>query len=284
MKKYVNAALMRTTGYMLQKPASQRRIRMRIRPGDRLLEAPTFILCSVRSGSTLLRVLLDSHSQIHSPHEMHLRSMSVDVKGDYAEKSLREVGLEPKRLEYLLWDRVLHRELQESGKRWLVNKTPADVFIADRIVECWPDARFIFLLRHPAAIARSRQAARPQDTPERNTEMVRRYLQALEDARSTYAGHTVRYEDLASDPAGETRKICEFLGLAWEPEMLDYGKFDHGRFKSGLGDWSENIKSGRVQRPSELPDPDSIPEPLRDIARSWGYLTAPALQEPSPHE
>src|SRR3954462_13024251 len=284
MKKYVNAALMRTTGYMLQKPASQRRIRMRIRPGDRLLEAPTFILCSVRSGSTLLRVLLDSHSQIHSPHEMHLRSMSVDVKGDYAEKSLREVGLEPRRLEFLLWDRVLHRELQESGKRWLVNKTPSDVFIVDEILRCWPDARFIYLLRHPAAIAKSRQSARPQDSAERNTEMVRRYAQALEDARRQHPGITVRYEDLTAEPERVTRELCEFLGVAWEAAMLDYGQPSHGRYKAGLGDWSEKIKSGQIQAADPLPSADEIPEPLRPIADAWGYAPAPALQEPSPHE
>jgi Sulfotransferase family len=284
MKKALNTALVRTTGYQLQKPGAQRRARRRLRPGDRLLEAPAFILCSVRSGSTLLRVLLDSHSQLHSPHEMHLRNMTVQVKGDYAIKALGEVGLEERRLEYLLWDRVLHRELDESGKRWLVNKTPSDVFIVDRILECWPDARFIFLLRHPGAIARSRQTARPQDSPERNTEMVRRYLQGVEDARATLPGHTVRYEDLAAEPEGETRRICEFLDVAWEPAMLDYGRFDHGRFRSGLGDWSEKIKSGRVQPASGLPDPEHTPEPLRPFAHAWGYAPAPALHEPSPHE
>ena len=30
--------------------------------------------------------------------------------------------------------------------------------------------------------------------------------------------------------------------------MLEYGKQEHGRYKSGLGDWSENIKSGEVQK------------------------------------
>jgi len=281
MKKSLNDALLRTTGYQLQKPKPNvPRRRMGLRPGDRLLEAPVFILCSVRSGSTLLRVLLNSHSQIHSPHEMHLRSMNVQVKGDYAEKSLREVGLEERRLEYLLWDRVLHRELQESGKPRLVNKTPSDVFIVDRILECWPDAGFIFLLRHPGAIARSRHAARPQDTDERNAEMVRRYVQGVEDARRAHPGHTVRYEDLASEPERETRRLCEFLGVPWEPSMLEYGQFDHGRFRSGLGDWSANIKSGRIQAPSELPGADEIPEPLVPIAEAWGYLGAATAGEP----
>ena len=267
----MNAALVRATGYQLQKPRPSRRLRMTVRPGDRLLERPAFILCTVRSGSTLLRVLLSSHSQIHSPHEMHLRDLSVQVKSAYAEKSLGEVGLEARNLEYLLWDRLLHRELAEAGKRLLVNKTPSDVWIVDRILECWPDARFIFLLRHPGAIARSRQAARPQDTPERNAEMVLRYGQAVEDARRAHAGHTVRYEDLAADPEAETRRLCEFLGVAWEPEMLDYGRFDHGRLRPGLGDWSEQIKSGKIQAPKPLPTADEVPDALRELTQAWGY-------------
>ena len=53
--------------------------------------------------------------------------------------------------------------------------------------------------------------------------------------------------------------------------MLEYGKQEHGRYKSGLGDWSENIKSGEVQKAK--PPPPETPEPLRPIAAKWGYLT-----------
>src|SRR3954447_5405486 len=108
----MNAALRRTTGHELRKvrtgaelAAQLRKQRRRLRPGDRLLEAPAFVLCSVRSGSTLLRVLLDSHSRICAPHELHLRDISVAIRTEYADRALREVGLEPSRLEYLLWDR-----------------------------------------------------------------------------------------------------------------------------------------------------------------------------------
>lgn len=272
LKKAVNAALVRATGYQLQKPLPRREARLQLGPGDRLLQKPTFILCTVRSGSTLLRVLLNSHSQIHSPHELHMRDMSVQVRGEAVAKSLTEVGLDSRRLEYLLWDRMLHRELTEAGKSVLVNKTPSDALIADRILECWPDARFIFLLRNPAAIVRSRQAARPQDSPERNVQMVLRYAQAAEEARRAHPGLTVRYEDLAADPRAETKRLCEFLGVDWEPAMLDYGSFDHGPFRSGLGDWGEKIRSGRVQPPSEPPPSEETPPELRELAQAWGYL------------
>jgi Sulfotransferase family len=283
MKRRINDALRRATGLEVRRApavltpeelaARQRRARRRVRPGDRLLERPTFVLCSVRSGSTLLRVLLDSHSRICAPHELHLRDIQVTLRTDYAERSLGEIGLAPSRLEYLLWDRMLQRELSDSGKDLLVNKTPSDVFIVDRIRECWPDARFIFLLRHPVSIARSRHTARPQDSEARNLKMVRRYCQAIEAARQTYEGLTVRYEDITTDPERETRRVCEFLGVEWEPQMLDYGQFDHGRMKSGLGDWSEQIKSGAVQAAKPLPSDDEVPEELRGLTAAWGYLS-----------
>jgi hypothetical protein len=275
LKKAFNDALARRTGYHLEKvkqPAG--RSKRKLRSQERLLAQPTFILCSVRSGSTLLRVLLGSHSKIFTPHEMHLRHIGVTVKGGPTQKALTEVGLDKDRLRYLLWDRVLHRELSGSGKKLLVNKTPNDVFIVDQILECWPDARFIFLLRHPGAIARSRLNARPQDGVEKNALAVARYCNAVEAARQAHDGLTVRYEDLASDPAAVTREICKFLGVPWEEQMLEYGEFAHGKFKAGLGDWSPNIKSGRVQPPSPPPALEDVPPELVELCRAWGYLEA----------
>jgi hypothetical protein len=240
-----------------------------LRAGDRLVQAPAFVLCTVRSGSTLLRVLLDSHTDIHAPHELHLRDLDVVLRKGYPEVALDEVGLDAQRLRFLLWDRVLHRELAASGKRRFVNKTPSDVFIADDIAACWPDARFIFLLRHPGAIARSRQETRPQDSAQRNAEMVRAYGDALERARQSHAGLTLRYEDLAADPQRSTRVVCDFLGVPWQPQMLEYGRFDHGRLAAGLGDWKEKIRSGHVQPPA--PAPQDVPAQLRHLCEAWGY-------------
>jgi hypothetical protein len=245
----------------------------RLRKGDRLVAAPVFILCTLRSGSTLLRVLLDSHTQIHSPHELHLRYISASLDQKWSERSMKEMGLDQKRMTYLLWDRILHRELSGSGKPIIADKTPNNVFIVEQLKEAWPDARFIFLLRHPAAIARSRQGLKGEDfDPDKNVDLIRRYCEALDAAHETYPGHTVRYEDLTADPARETRRICEFLGVPWEPAMLEYGQFDHGRFKAGLGDWADKIKTGRVQAPAPPPPPDEVPEALRLVARKWGYL------------
>jgi hypothetical protein len=266
-KKKVNAALARATGYELRKVRPSKG-----RQPKRLVTAPTFILCTLRSGSTLLRVLLDSHSQIHAPQELHLRFVAVNLKSRWGRRAMRGLDLDERALEYLLWDRILHRELAASGKRHIVCKTPNDVFIARRIVKCWPDVRFIFLLRHPTAILKSWNTLHPERPAEKNLVLIQEYCEALERARLKYPGLTVRYEELASDPAATTQRVCDFLGVRWEPEMLDYGSFDHGEYEFGLGDWAEKIKTGQIHPPTQLPAAAETPPELLDVAAAWGYV------------
>lgn len=277
MKTQINRLLQRTTGYQLHRASPTPASGQALRDGQRILRRPAFVISSVRSGSTLLRVLLDSHSQIHAPHETHLKDIRVEVHSKYAERALKTTKLEVSELQALLWDRYLARELARTGKPQLVNKCPSDAFIVDEIEAAWPDARFIFLLRHPAAIARSRQKLRPMDSDERNWEMVERYVSAVEQARQTHQGLTVRYEDLTADPERVTRELCDFLDVPWEAGMLDYGKRRRS-FRRGLGDWSESIKSGEVQPSAPLPPTSEVPEALLPLTEAWGYL------EPGPHD
>jgi hypothetical protein len=260
----LNRALGRLTGYELRSTKAL--------GTHRLVREPAFILCTLRSGSTLLRVMLDSHSRLHAPHEIHLRYLAVRFEARWAERAARAMGLDQRRMEHLLWDRLLDRQLGRSGKPRLVEKTPNNVFIADRLRECWPDSRFVFLLRHPGAIARSRMAVLgEQGDPGRNVELIRRYCEALEGARQAYDGHTVRYEQLATDPASVLPDLCEFLGVRFEPAMVEYGRFEHGPYRAGLGDWKDNIRTGRPQPPAPPPPPDEVPEPLRRYCEPWGY-------------
>ncbi|MEO5877802.1 MAG: sulfotransferase [Streptosporangiaceae bacterium] len=239
---------------------------------SRLVESPVFVLSSVRSGSTLLRVLLNSHSEIRAPHELHLRTLEVRPSRDYSEDVMGALGLERKELEHLLWDRVLHHELERSGKSLVVDKTPANALMWRRIDSAWPHARYIFLLRHPASVVESVLTRRKGSERDAVTDEIFNYVQGVEDARQNLDGHTLRYEELTADPAGETRRLCAYLGVEWEPEMLDYGKQDHGPIKAIFGDWSANIKSGQVQEARPLPTADQVPEKLREISRLWGYL------------
>jgi hypothetical protein len=240
---------------------------------DRLVRRPVFILSSVRSGSTLLRVMLNTHSEILAPHELHLSGIKVDLANPYTKRAMREVGLGPNSLQFMLWDRLLHHELMRHHKRVLVNKTPSDAFMCRRILRCWPDARFIYLLRHPAAVTDSWQRARRGWTRDEAGEQVKRYMVAVERARARRGGLTVKYEDITVEPEREMRRICEFIGVTYEPAMVDYGQGEHGAFQAGLGDWGENIRSGKIQRVEQLPAPDEIPASLVGISKKWGYVS-----------
>ncbi|NUW32483.1 sulfotransferase [Nonomuraea sp. SMC257] len=238
---------------------------------DRLLTAPVFILSPVRSGSTLLRAMLDAHPELHAPHELHVRRLSVGFGTPLARRAMEELGHNQADLEHLLWDRVLHRELTRSGKRYIVDKTPANAFAHQRIATCWLDARFVFLLRHPASIAASwYEAGAGKRTPEEAAADALRYMKAVQRARKGLDGLTVRYEDLTGDPERVTRELCAFLDVPWAPGMLAYGT--PGVISKGLGDWQEKIRSGTVQPGRGLPAPEEIPDLLRPMCRDWGYL------------
>ncbi|KAB8193283.1 sulfotransferase [Nonomuraea phyllanthi] len=239
---------------------------------DRLLREPVFLLSSVRSGSTLLRVMLDSHSQVHSPIETHFRRVTVGLGTDPVRQAMEALGHTHSDIEHIVWDRLLHRELARSGKPVLAEKTPSNVFAWRRIATCWPDARFVFLLRHPLSIAQSWHEADPDRRPmEQAVPRTLTYMTHLQEARTHLDGLTLRYEDLVADPERELRRLCLFLGLEFEPAMLSYGEKDHGAFVKGIGDWRDKIRAGTVVAARPLPSPDQVPAELREICHLWDY-------------
>jgi hypothetical protein len=294
----VNDALERTTGRRLVRvgpnpeepsaapapprpPPPDRVAKELVRPAahpvvDRLVPRPVFVMSSVRSGSTLLRSLLDAHPDLHAPHELHVRRLRVHATTDLAAKAMELLGHNEADLEHLLWDRVMHRELTLSRKQQFVDKTPANVFAWRRIATCWPEARYVFLLRHPASVAASwARATGHKWTLEEATLDSLRYLRALDRAWRHLDGLTVRYEDLTDDPAAVTQRICAFLEVEWEEEMLDYGeRTGSATYLKGTGDWGPAIRSGRVLPARELPADEDVPEVLRPISRRWGYLSS----------
>jgi hypothetical protein len=240
-------------------------------PAPRLVDSPVFVLSSVRSGSTLLRVLLNSHSRIRAPHEMHLRTLHVHLSREFTADAMRELQLDKDELEHLLWDRVLHLELTRSGKDVIVDKTPPNTLIWPRLHRCWPHARYILLLRHPGAVIASLTDRRTDPDHEAIHAEVLGYSEKLEAARQSLDTHVVRYEDLTAEPERVTRGLCDYLGVEWESGMLDYGTKDHGTFRPQLGDWSSTIRSGRIQPARSADGTTALPPRLAETARAWGY-------------
>lgn len=114
--------------------------------------------------------------------------------------------------------------LQRSGKvRW-GDKTPPYVRIIPQLTTIFPGARFIVLIRDGRDVAKSFQSLRiygksvRQNTIEwREASRWERKWQASKHASSMLR---VRYEDLVLDPEPTLRRICEFIGVSFEPQML----------------------------------------------------------------
>jgi hypothetical protein len=241
----------------------------------RLVDSPVFVLSCVRSGSTLLRVLLNSHSRVRAPHEMHLRTLHVHLSREFSADAMKELDLDKDELEHVLWDRVLHLELARSGKDVIVDKTPPNTLIWPRLHRCWPHARYIILLRDPAAVISSLTHRRADPDPEQIRAEVLDYCEKLDEARRTLGSSiVVTYEDLTTAPEKTTRSLCDFLGVPWESGMLDYGARDHGTFRPQLGDWSEDIKSGRIHQARSADPGVHLTGRLAELARAWGYETS----------
>jgi len=279
--------LARTVGYQFARPPGHPSRRMTAPEGGRLLKAPIFILSPARAGSTLLRMILGSHSSLYAPPELPLGHLGVRAETKWIKTSMKELRISEDELDFLLWDRVLADVLSRSGKPTLVAKTPANVLIYDRIAKCWPDARFIFLMRHPANCVASLNKAwsknwRPEDSGslDESTSRALRYMNKLEEARKALPGKTVRYEDLTAEPETIVKQLCKFLGVSFEPEMLEYGDFGHGRIGAGLGDTSAKLKSGRIQPASAPPELGEFPEELARMCATWGYM-APSQGSPA---
>ncbi|MEU9366299.1 sulfotransferase [Streptomyces avermitilis] len=237
----------------------------------RLVDSPVFVLSSVRSGSTLLRVLLNSHSRIRAPHEMHLRTVHVQLSRDFTADAMRALELDKDELEHVLWDRLLHLELTRSGKDVIVDKTPPNTLIWPRLHRCWPHARYLVLLRHPGAVVTSLTERRTDPDHEAIHAEVLGYSEKLEEARQHLDAHVLTYEELTAEPERTTRGICDYLGVPWESSMLDYGSQDHGTFRPQLGDWSSTIRSGRIQAARPADPTAELPDRLQELAHAWGY-------------
>ena len=98
---------------------------------------------------------------------------------------------------------------------------------------------------------------------------VMQYAAALDPvAAEQSTTPVIRYEDLLDDPVTTCRQLCEFLGVPPDDSMLEYGRHDHGRFIYGIGDWSDEIRSGQIQRARPVPPPS--PPALMELCSRWG--------------
>ena len=208
---------------------------------------PFFIVGSARSGTTLLRLMLNAHSEVAVPPES--RFITEFWTGD----SQIDVDDYLRRLEthkrYALWDlpvvavqaelgdaqRVAYVEAIDAtfrawarahGKSRWGDKTPRYIEKMPLLLELFPGARFIHLIRDGRNVALSYADVPfgPKTVAKAADLWARRVRIGMDEGRRLEGGHYIEmyYEDLVEDPAGEIKTLCEFIQLEFEPDMLNY--------------------------------------------------------------
>jgi hypothetical protein len=222
-------------------------------------QAPFFLLGAARSGTTLLRLMLNHHPRLAVPPESHfllpvlaeipigraLTPREVERAADLIVQHPRfrtwhvPEGLLRSELARLgavglaeLVDRVYRLEISRTDKPRWGDKTPAYSPLWSRLAELFPGALFLHLIRDgrdvSASLARVGWHGRTEYERARywasRVEMAHDCLRRLGPERCLL----VRYEDLVRGPEDTLRAICRFLGEGFDPEML--------RFHTDAGD------------------------------------------------
>jgi Sulfotransferase family len=243
------------------------------------LNPPVLILGVSRSGTTLLKEMLDSHSALAIPTESyfvpqlrdrHRRHFDADAFLDDIGRlsRIREWGVTPE----LVRERLPRSPTVEEairaiylayadlrGKPRYGDKTPIYMQRLDVLEHVFPDAQYVHLIRdgRDAGLSFIGMRRRPRFNPARARGIAafasqwRLEVEAARDLRRRVGPERyfeLTYEALVADPEQQLRRVCEFLGLGFEPAMLAYHE--------------------RVDATSLADHPRLAQPPQRDV-RSW---------------
>ncbi|HEV2061577.1 MAG TPA: sulfotransferase [Solirubrobacteraceae bacterium] len=258
-----------------------------------MADGPIFLVGAMGSGTTLLRLILDSHENIAVPQETgFMRAYDAfkyaPFKASGRNWTKRLGWKESERDELLreLFDTLFMRYAERHGKRRWGEKTPLHTWHVDDMARLFPDARFIGVIRHPSASVSSNM--RRFNLHLRRTAVHwARYTAEIARQAAVYGDRfaLVRYEDLVLDPEPMLRELLGWLDEPWSDVVLSHHEVQgerRGRARvegksrrdepidpTRIGKWKEALSEGQqrwlVQR-------------LARRAEFFGY----AMDEPAP--
>jgi hypothetical protein len=234
-----------------------------------------FIVGVTRSGTTLLRLMLDAHPEMAIPPETHFvpqlikktRKRGISCEEAHGvvtgHRQWGDFDLDSGELlrRYCELDRIdpestvraffeLYAE-REGKPRW-GDKTPNYVKRMKQIERTIPEARFVHMIRDGRDAALSRFKRLLKEPPPIDT-VAERWVRKIEGARADAEDLDhyieVQYEHLVRDTETELRRVCEFLELDWDPSLLRY----YERASERLAEMDRDLpgEGGKPTRPAE---------------------------------
>jgi protein-tyrosine sulfotransferase len=268
------------------------------------MNEPIFILSDARTGSTLLRVLLDTHPAICSPGELSLGALCEHlchaIEATHWESFLEqpveartELSLAETRQ---IVDGILQKYCARKGKRRWCEKTPRNLSSLGTLRAVFPDAQYICLYRHGLDAVHSSMAVHG-DLPDgihwyldkqggkAVAAFIHRWCDRADkllafEAANAARSLRVRYEDLVTDPGRTLQGILAFLGEEWRPDLVE--RVFASPHDNGVGDSkiasTTTVRTDRVGAGRRLNVSDAPPElreRLRRTLASLGYDDQP---------
>lgn len=197
---------------------------------DRLDADVMFVVGCPRSGTTWLQLLLGCHPAVSTVNETHLFSQFLGPSletWDSLAGSDRDIGLGTvfTRREFVDRLRCLAREVMariaRDDTRLIVEKTPGHAVWGEEILQVFPNALFVHLVRDPRDVVASMLAANrswgDDWAPESAYDAAWWWRDVVAGGRSignlTDDYCELTYEDLWSDTAGEFSRLLRWTGL-----------------------------------------------------------------------
>jgi sulfotransferase family protein len=212
-----------------------------------------FLVGCGRSGTTLLRAMIDSHPAIAVSHESEwivplgrARATYELPSGFDGERFVADllshswagrVGMPEDEIRSALEaDRpadltsavrsAFDAYARRHGKHRAGDKTPAYVIHIDLLADVMPEGRFVHIVRDGRDVAMSYMDVPfgPKDVREAAVFWQRRVRAGQASGRRLGPGRylELRYEDLVESPEARLREVCAFLELGFDPVMLRY--------------------------------------------------------------
>lgn len=200
----------------------------------RIVDDPVFIVASERSGTTLLRLMLDGHPDLTWCHEFSYvvdqlgqNGALPDLESYYSHLELDRVfqsaGFDiDKRLDYEeLVNSFLLQRLDTHGGRIVGANVHRGIA---RLPQIWPNARYIHLVRDPRDVAASIIEQGWYGCYWHAADHWARAEDEWEQLRETLDDHQyieVTFESLIANPESTLAQACDFIGVTYTDDVLE---------------------------------------------------------------